>query len=149
MNEDQVKMTSRLREDTAETSIDVIHKAVRISSYLPPFTSSTAHNPSRGYPPCLPPVPRPCNNSIASTSLHPIIKTNSATYSTGKTTSDVFGASRAMIWRGWSTIWMRYVAVYPFQTLCSGQRRLSIVSTLPVTLPGSVYTNSEVYAATI
>jgi len=30
MNEDQVKMTSRLREDTAETSVDVIDEAVRI-----------------------------------------------------------------------------------------------------------------------
>jgi len=77
MNEDQVKMTSRLREDTAETSVDVIDEAVRISSYLPPFTSSTAHNPSRGYPPCLPPVPRPCNNYVASTSLRPTSKTNS------------------------------------------------------------------------
>ena len=35
----------------------------------------------------------------------------------------------------------------PFPTLCSGQRRLLIISTLPATLPGSVEANSEAYVA--
>ena len=100
-NEDKVKMTSRLREDTAETSVDVIDEVVRISSYLPPFTNSTAHNPSRGYPPCLLPVPRSCNNSVASTSLRPTLKTSSSKYSVGRNTGNMGGASSlAMIWRG-------------------------------------------------
>jgi len=101
MNEDEATMISRLPEDTAETSVDVVDEVVRISSYLPPLTNSTAHNSSRGCPPCLPPVPRSCNNSIASTSLRPTLKTNSSKYSMGGNTGNGGGASSlAMIWRG-------------------------------------------------
>jgi len=107
----EVKVISHHSGDTTQKSIDVINKVVRISSHMPQFPTLTAHDPSlttrdpsQGYPPCLPPVPRPCDNSIASTSFHLIFQTNFATYSMGWSICNVWWTSRTMIWCGWLSI---------------------------------------------
>jgi len=97
--------------------------------------------------PCLRPVPRRCNDSIASKGLHPTSVTNFVMCSMERSMSNVYRTSRVMIWFGSLTIWTKYVAALPFPTLRSNQRRLSMVSILPVPLHGSVYANSEAFVA--
>ena len=104
-------------------------------------------HPTEGYSPCPHPVPRPCNNSIISTSLHPSFTTNSAMYCMGGNIVNVYRTFRVMIWCGLLNIWTRYVAVLLFLNLHLSRGRRSIVSTLLVPLSGSVYENSEADAA--
>ena len=111
--------------------------------YLP-----TVHCPSRvGYSSCPRQVLRPYNDSIPSTSLRPTSKTTSAAYFMERSTCNVRQTSKGMTWSGLLTISTRYIAAPPFPTFCSSLRRHSMHSIHPAPLPGSVYANSEPYAA--
>ena len=110
-------------------------------------TSPTAHYLSQGHSSCPRPVPRPYNSSITSTSLHPTFMTKSATYFMGGNTGNVCQTFKPMTRRGLLTIWTGYVARSLTPALRLSQSRLSMVSILQVPHSGSVYANSEAYAA--
>jgi len=71
----------------------------------------------------------------------------SVAYFTGRNINNGRQPLQVMIWWGLSAIWTRYVFVFRFFTPHSSHRRLSITSTLPVPLSGSVCVNSDMYAA--
>jgi hypothetical protein len=89
-----------------------------IPSY-PPRTvhcSSTTRYSGEGHSRCPRPIPRPCNNSTASTGPHPGSTINSTTYFMGRS---IRNACRTFnlaiwIWCGLSTIWTRYVTASRF-----------------------------------
>jgi len=68
-------------------------------------SAPAAHYPSQGYSPCLYPIFRPCNNSIASTGLHPTSTTNFVMCFMGRSINNACRTFRAMIWCGLSTTW--------------------------------------------
>jgi hypothetical protein len=106
---------------------------------LPIVTLTTG----RQYPSCPHPVPRSCNNSIASTRPHPGSTINSATYFTGRSIDNACRPFKAMISYGSLTIWTGYVAAPLFRALRLSHPRLSTASILPVPVSGNVSANSE------
>jgi len=82
---------------------DWVRHLVHIPSYLSYFPA--AHYSTQGYSSCLHPVPRPCNNSIASIGPHPGLMTNSAMCFMGRSINNAYRTSWVMIWCGSLTIW--------------------------------------------
>ena len=71
----------------------------------------------------------------------------SATYSMGRSISNGCQPFKVMAWWGLSIIWTRYAVVSHFPAVRSSHRRLSMISTLPVPLSGSVCVSSDAYVA--